>query len=153
MKIAVLPGDGIGPEIMAEALKVLDYIIDDEGLDVEIESAPLGARAYFDYGDPFPDRTKLICDSADTILKGPVGLGHNETQKIPIGASPGAWRNTSSAQKIRYLCKLSAGKVESGNEAVFPSKEQVVRGGCRLRHRSRVGWRIVLWSEIARCES
>ena len=38
MKIAVLPGDGIGPEIMAEALKVLDYIVDDESLDVEIES-------------------------------------------------------------------------------------------------------------------
>ena len=41
MKIAVLPGDGIGPEIMAAALKVLDYIIDDESLDVEIEPAPL----------------------------------------------------------------------------------------------------------------
>ena len=47
MKIAVLPGDGIGPEIMAEALRILDYLIDDEGLDVEMESGPLGAQAYF----------------------------------------------------------------------------------------------------------
>ena len=62
---------------MAAALKVLDYIIDDdESLDVEIESAPLGARAYFEFGDPFPDHTKLICDSADAILKGPVGLSY-----------------------------------------------------------------------------
>ncbi|HCL71230.1 MAG TPA: 3-isopropylmalate dehydrogenase, partial [Gammaproteobacteria bacterium] len=70
MKIAVLPGDGIGPEIMAEALRVLDYIIDDEGLDVKMESGSLGAQAYFEYGDPFPDYTKAICDSADAILKG-----------------------------------------------------------------------------------
>lgn len=88
MKIAVLPGDGIGPEIMAAALKVLDYIIDDESLDVEIESAPLGARAYFEFGDPFPDHTKLICDSAGAILKGPVGLSYDETQKIPIEFRP-----------------------------------------------------------------
>ncbi len=88
MKIAVLPGDGIGPEIMAQALRVLDYIIDDEGLDVKMESGPLGAQAYFEYGDPFPDYTKAICDSADAILKGPVGLGHNETQKIPLEFRP-----------------------------------------------------------------
>ena len=88
MKLAVLPGDGIGPEIMAEALRVLDYIVDDEDLDVEMESGPLGAQAYLDYGDPFPDCTKAICDSADAILKGPVGLAHNETQKIPLELRP-----------------------------------------------------------------
>ena len=88
MKIAVLPGDGIGPEIMAQALRVLDYLIYDERLDVDIESGSLGAQAYFEYGDPFPDYTKAICDNADAILKGPVGLGHNETQKIPLESRP-----------------------------------------------------------------
>ena len=54
MKIAVLPGDGIGPEIMAEALRVLDYFIGEQSLALEIEVASLGAQAYFDQGDPFP---------------------------------------------------------------------------------------------------
>jgi 3-isopropylmalate dehydrogenase len=88
MKIAALPGDGIGPEIMAEALKVLDYFAREEGLSLEIEVAPLGAQAYFDLGDPFPPRTKSVCDSADVILKGPVGLSHAETQKIPLEFRP-----------------------------------------------------------------
>ena len=88
MKIAVLPGDGIGPEIMAEALRVLDYFIGEQSLALEIEVAPLGAQAYFDQGDPFPPRTKAVCDSADVILKGPVGLNHNETQLIPLEFRP-----------------------------------------------------------------
>ena len=88
MKIAVLPGDGIGPEIMAEAMRVLDYFIGEEALALEIEVAPLGAQAYFDQGDPFPPLTKAVCDSADVILKGPVGLNHSETQLIPLEFRP-----------------------------------------------------------------
>ena len=43
-----------------------------------------GAGAYFTCGHPFPDETKAICDEADAILKGPIGLSHEESKKIPV---------------------------------------------------------------------
>jgi 3-isopropylmalate dehydrogenase len=56
-KIAVLPGDGIGPEIVAEAIKVLDYLNADMGLDIEFEQGLIGGAAYDASGSPFPEAT------------------------------------------------------------------------------------------------
>jgi len=58
MKIAVLPGDGIGPEIIAQALRVLEVLRKD-GLKIEIEEAPLGGAAYDKYGAPYPEFTRI----------------------------------------------------------------------------------------------
>jgi 3-isopropylmalate dehydrogenase len=69
MKIAVLPGDGIGPEIMPEAIKVLRAL----GLKFEIEQAPVGGAAYEAAGDPLPRATLDLAKSADAILFGSVG--------------------------------------------------------------------------------
>ncbi len=71
--IAVLPGDGIGPEIMKEGLKVLDVVAKKRGHEFTLLFADFGGVAYDKYGHPFPDETKAICDKADAILKGPVG--------------------------------------------------------------------------------
>ena len=73
-KIAVLEGDGIGPEIVREAVKVLQVIENKYGHRFDLEYAPFGAGAYFSEGSPFPEKTKKICDGADVIMKGPVGL-------------------------------------------------------------------------------
>lgn len=86
--IAVLAGDAIGPEIMAEAIKVLKVIADRNDVGFELIEAPFGANAYFECGHPFPDRTREICDSADAVLKGPVGLSYEETIKIPVDLQP-----------------------------------------------------------------
>lgn len=83
-KIAVLPGDAIGPEIMAQAVRVFDVIQAKRDVAFELITAPFGAHAYFEEGKAFPDRTKAICDEADAILKGPVGLSHEESRKIPV---------------------------------------------------------------------
>jgi len=88
MKVAVLSGDGIGPEIMTQALRVIDLLIEQRRIDVEIIHAPFGAGSYFDHGHPFPDQTKKICDESDIILKGPVGLNHQDSKKIPIELQP-----------------------------------------------------------------
>ena len=87
-KIAILEGDGIGPEIMREALKVLDWIQVSQGLGFELLHAPFGAAAYFEHGDPFPQIAIEACDAADAILKGPVGLAHEEARKIPVDMQP-----------------------------------------------------------------
>jgi 3-isopropylmalate dehydrogenase len=71
-KIAVLPGDGIGIEIVAEAVKVLDYL-KKNGLDIELAEAPVGGAGYDAAGKPLPDETLELVKNADAILLGAVG--------------------------------------------------------------------------------
>jgi 3-isopropylmalate dehydrogenase len=87
-KIAVLAGDGIGPEITQEAIKVLKVIEERNFVKFELMPAAFGACAYFEFGDAFPQSTIDICDKADAILKGPIGLSHEESKKIPIDKQP-----------------------------------------------------------------
>jgi len=72
MKIAILPGDGIGMEIVAQAAKVLDALRRD-GLPVETEYAHLGGAGYDAAGDPFPAATEKLVKQADAVLLGAVG--------------------------------------------------------------------------------
>ena len=69
MKIAVLPGDGIGKEITIEAVRVLKAL----GLKMELEEAPVGGAAYDAFGDPLPETTLQLAKDADAILFGAVG--------------------------------------------------------------------------------
>ncbi len=72
MKIALLPGDGIGPEIVGETVRVLDVLRRD-GLAIETEKALLGGAAYDATGHPLPPATLALAQSADAILLGAVG--------------------------------------------------------------------------------
>ncbi len=72
MKIAVLAGDGVGPEVIAEALKVLTAL-GREGLTLDFEQAPVGGAAYDAAGDPLPSPTLALAQKADAILFGAVG--------------------------------------------------------------------------------
>ena len=69
MKIAVLPGDGIGKEIVAEAIQVLGRL----GLKFEFEEAPVGGAGFEASGHPLPERTLALARQADAILFGAVG--------------------------------------------------------------------------------
>ncbi len=69
MKIAVLPGDGIGTEIVSEAVKVLEAL----ELPFEMESAPVGGAAYEAHGHPLPESTLKLAMDADAVLFGAVG--------------------------------------------------------------------------------
>jgi 3-isopropylmalate dehydrogenase len=68
-KVAILPGDGIGPEIVAEAVKVLGVL----ELGLELETAPVGGAAYEAHGHPLPEATLALAKAADAILFGAVG--------------------------------------------------------------------------------
>ena len=72
MKIAVLAGDGIGPEIVGQALKVLRALAAD-GLKIELEEAPFGGAGYDAQGDPLPAATLALAKAADAVLCGAVG--------------------------------------------------------------------------------
>ena len=69
MNIAILPGDGIGPEIVAEAVRVLDVL----DLPFNTESALVGGAAYEAHGHPLPDATLKLAQDADAVLFGAVG--------------------------------------------------------------------------------
>lgn len=71
-KIAVLPGDGIGPEIVAEAVKVLDVLRRD-GLALEMTYGTIGGAGYDAEGDPLPESTLKLAREADAVLLGAVG--------------------------------------------------------------------------------
>ena len=69
MRVAILPGDGIGPEIIAQATKVLRKL----ALPLELESAPVGGAGYEAAGDPLPAKTLALAQGADAVLFGAVG--------------------------------------------------------------------------------
>jgi 3-isopropylmalate dehydrogenase len=69
MKVAVLPGDGIGPEIISQARRVLSAL----KMDIEMQEAPVGGAAYALHGDPLPEKTLALAKQADAVLFGAVG--------------------------------------------------------------------------------
>lgn len=84
--IAVIPGDGIGPEITPAAVDVLRQVAELDGFSVNIAEYEAGAGAYQRYGDALPPETLAGCKQADAILKGPVGL---PTVRLPDGTEAG----------------------------------------------------------------
>lgn len=85
LKIAVLPGDGIGPEIMKQGVAVVNAIADKFNHEVEFVYALCGADAIDKVGDPFPDDTFTVCKNADAVLFAAVGdpkYDNNPTAKV-----------------------------------------------------------------------
>ncbi|HMJ33515.1 MAG TPA: 3-isopropylmalate dehydrogenase [Baekduia sp.] len=71
MKVVLLPGDGIGPEVVAEAARVLQAVVPD----IELAEHAIGADAIERFGDPLPEATLEACRASDAILMGAVGAG------------------------------------------------------------------------------
>jgi len=91
MKLAVLPGDGIGPEIVAQAVKVLDALRAD-GAKIEMETAPIGGAGYDAAGDPLPEATLKLAREADAVLLGAVGGPQYDMLDRPLRPERGLLR-------------------------------------------------------------
>ncbi len=91
MKIAVLPGDGIGPEIVKQALKVLKAL-SREGQKFELQEAPIGGAGYDAGRDPLPESTLTLAKSADAVLLGAVGGPKYDTLPRPMRPEQGLLR-------------------------------------------------------------
>jgi len=87
-RILVLPGDGIGPEIVAEAVKVLDRLVG-EGLDIELDEGLVGGAAYDATGTPLPEATLDMAREADAIMLGAVGGYKWESLDISVRPEKG----------------------------------------------------------------
>jgi len=88
MKIAVLPGDGIGTEIVGEAVKVL-AALRRSGLPIETETAPIGGAGYDAAKHPLPDATLTLAQQADAVLLGAVGGPQYDTLPRPLRPEQG----------------------------------------------------------------
>ncbi|HEU0264376.1 MAG TPA: 3-isopropylmalate dehydrogenase [Geobacterales bacterium] len=126
-KVAVLPGDGIGPEVMAEAVKVLDVMEKKYGVRFERTLANVGGAGIDNEGKALPDRTVAICKESDAILFGSVGGPKWET--LPPDEQP----ERGALLPLRKIFGLYANLRPA---IIFPSltaasslKEEVIAGG------------------------
>lgn len=113
MKVAVLPGDGIGPEVTAEAVKVLKAV----EAPIEFEFALVGGAAYDDGGHPLPTATLDLCRSADAVLLGAVGgpkwdglpvhLRPEVGALLPLRGELNLYANVRPAKTMRALAEAS----------------------------------------------
>jgi 3-isopropylmalate dehydrogenase len=124
MKIAVLPGDGIGPEIIQQALRVIEALRS-AGLDIQTEQASIGGAGYDEHGDPLPDSTLELARSADAVLLGAVG--GPQFDKLPRAKRPeqgllrirkelGLFANLRPAIVYKELAQASSLKPELVND-------------------------------------
>ncbi|WP_232695966.1 3-isopropylmalate dehydrogenase [Brevibacillus daliensis] len=120
-KIAVLPGDGIGTEIVAEAVKVLEAVTEQTGHSFEISYGRIGGCAIDEDGTPLPEATVQICKDADAVLLGAVGgpkwdnnPGHlrPETGLLGIRKALGLFANLRPATMHKSLVEASSLKPE-----------------------------------------
>lgn len=102
-KIAVLPGDGIGSEIVAEALKVLSYLNSDMNLGLEFEHGLIGGAAYDETGSPLPESTLKLVKQADAVLLGAVGGYKWESLDIAVRPEKGLLGLRSELQLFSNL--------------------------------------------------
>ena len=86
LKFAVLAGDYIGPEVMSEALRVLEHVARQEGLALEAQPADVGGAGIDNHGKALPDSTLRICEASDAILFGSVG--GPKWEKLPPKEQP-----------------------------------------------------------------
>ncbi len=120
-KVAVLPGDGIGPEVTAEAVKVLKAL----NLPIEFEEALVGGAAYDDSGHPLPNSTLDLCKSADAVLFGAIGgpkwdsvqpitLRPEIGALLPLRSELNLYANVRPAKTLRPLLQASPLKGTEG---------------------------------------
>lgn len=91
-RVLILPGDGIGPEITAEARKVLDCLVRDGGLELELDEALVGGAAVDAQGDPLPAGTLQAARDADAVLLAAVGAPRYDTPDRALRPETGLLR-------------------------------------------------------------
>ena len=127
VQIAVLPGDGIGPEIVAEAVKVLRAVERRFGHRFEMKEYPVGGAAYDCCGDCLPDETLAACKSADAILLGAVG--GPKWDRLPVSQRPERRALLTLRSELGLFANLRPAKVWDALTGASPLREEIVSAG------------------------
>ena len=126
-KIAVLPGDGIGPEVMAEAIKVLDAAQQRFGFSLHYEYADVGGIAIDRHGEALPKATLAVCDAADAILFGSVG--GPKWESLPPDRQPERAALLPLRKHFDLFCNFRPAKVFAPLVAACPLRPDIVGAG------------------------
>jgi 3-isopropylmalate dehydrogenase len=136
LRVAVLPGDGIGPEVIRHAVRILQTVVDLAHRDVRVDEYPIGAVAIRKHGVPLPDATLAACLKADAVLLGAVGDPAFER-------SPAAERPEAGLLKLRRalggFANLRPARCEDELVSATPYRPDKVRGADILIVRELLG--------------
>lgn len=126
-KIAVLPGDGIGPEVMEQAVKILKKTATLYGLNIEYEFAHVGGAAIDHHGKALPDSTLSLCEQSDAILFGSVG--GPKWEHLPPEMQPERGALLPLRKHFGLYCNLRPAKVFPSLASASPLKPEIVKNG------------------------
>ncbi|WP_457552674.1 3-isopropylmalate dehydrogenase [Desulfobacula sp.] len=126
-KIAVLPGDGIGPEVMKQAVKILQSTATLFGIKLELEFADIGGAAIDNHGKALPDSTLSLCEQSDAILFGSVG-GPKWEHLLPED-QPERGALLPLRKHFGLYCNLRPAKVFPNLTSASPLKPEIIKNG------------------------
>lgn len=126
-KIAVLPGDGIGPEVMTQAVRVLKTAEEVFGFSLEYEFSDIGGVAIDNHGRALPDQTLALCKNSDAILFGSVG--GPKWEHLPPEEQPERGALLPLRKEFKLYCNLRPAKVFPTLASASPLKSEIVRDG------------------------
>ncbi len=157
-RITLLPGDGIGPEVIGSAVKVLKYVIEKFGVEFEFVEMPIGGASYDKYGTPLTDETLQTCYDSDAVLLGAVGgykwenLEHSlkpEAALLKLRKSLGLFANIRPAKVYPSLADASSLKkeiVEGTNFVVFRELTGGIYFGQPRGYTEEKGWNTMVYT-------
>lgn len=128
-KIAILNGDGVGPEVMKSAIKVLDTISEISDFKFEYVNGLIGGEAYEKYKNPFPIETKKIIDLSDAVLLGAVGGPKWDNIKSELRPEKGL---LELRKYMEVYANIRPVKLIKGLEEASPLKNHIIKGGVDL---------------------
>ncbi|MDC7234936.1 MAG: 3-isopropylmalate dehydrogenase [Spirochaetales bacterium] len=124
MKVAVLPGDGIGPEVMDSALEVLAKVEEKFGFKLELTNGLIGGCAYDETGSPLPEETKKICQEADAVLLG--SIGGPKWDGLPPEKTPELGGLLALRKMLKLYANLRPAVIYEELKAMSPLSEKVL---------------------------
>ncbi|HEJ9730311.1 TPA: 3-isopropylmalate dehydrogenase [Proteus mirabilis] len=125
--IAVLPGDGIGPEVMAQAQKVIDAVNKRFSLNITTKEYDIGGIAIDNHGTPLPATTLAGCEQADAILFGSVG--GPKWEHLPADQQPERGALLPLRKHFKLFCNLRPARLYQGLEAYCPLRADIAQRG------------------------
>ncbi|KFD03204.1 3-isopropylmalate dehydrogenase [Rahnella aquatilis CIP 78.65 = ATCC 33071] len=125
--IAVLPGDGIGPEVMAQAYKVLDAVRQRFGLKITTSEYDVGGAAIDKHGSPLPEATVAGCEQADAILFGSVG--GPKWEHLPPNDQPERGALLPLRKHFKLFSNLRPARLYQGLEEFCPLRADIAAKG------------------------
>jgi len=126
-KIAVLAGDGIGPEVMKEAIKVLDAAQDKFGFALDYRYADVGGIAIDNHGEALPDQTLKLCEESDAVLFGSVG--GPKWESLPPDQQPERAALLPLRKHFDLFCNLRPARVFKSLVSACPLRPDIVGAG------------------------